>query len=353
MKRLPIHGIRAVLTRLLTWAPLILCAMLLMPDKVHAQSCALGASGTQILNVTMPAMATIPRDAVLGKIIAQATITPPAYSQANPTGVFCTAPGNNWSVPVVLANKMSSLLDVSGNVMPTSIPGIGFKVIISGNAYATLTTTIAASQFSTICGAPTCYVTLTTSPITIQYVNTGPITGVNTIPAGDLYQATIGGSLATLIKITNSVQITGQTCSVTTPWVDVPLGSVKSSTFGAIGSMSAAVPFQIGLNCSGANVMVAMTFTDLSQTGNTGNVLSLTSDSTAAGVGIHITQQPSGAVINFGPDSAVAGNLHQIALSQINNTSQNFSFNGQYVKTNATITPGTAKGAATFTMSYQ
>lgn len=344
---------------MLAWLPLVLCAALLMPGKTHAQSCALGGGGAEVLAITMTATGTIPRDAPVGTVISQGSVTPPAFNPSNPVGVHCTGTGTDWSVIGTYSNLMSGQPSGSGGVMPTGIPGIGFKVIVNGAAWGTGTNNYPASMFSgDICGgAPAgCYLTIagasTSSPITVQYVNTGPITGVYTVPAGNLYQVAIGGVITSTISVTNSVQVTGQTCSVQSPSVSVPMGTVKSSVFGAVGSTSNPVPFQISFNCSGSSVTVAMTMTDLTDPSNTTDVLSLTSNSTATGVGIRVTQS-NGTPVSFGADSAVAGNPNQFIISTPGSSSVSAQFNAQYIKTNATIAPGTANGVASFTMSYQ
>ena len=202
-----------------------------------------------------------------------------------------------------------------------------------------------------------CNIILSRNAITIRFVTTGSgVAATNSIAAGPLFQATINGLLATKITLGNSLQISHQTCLVTTPSPQVHLGTVKSSTFSGVGSVSSdpAKSFQIGLNCSGLSTQVGITFTDSTNLGNTTSVLSLTSDSSASGVGIQIAYPSASKVISYGPDSSLAGNLNQLMLGPAdNNANQVFSFTGRYIQKAATITPGTAKGIATFTMSYQ
>jgi type 1 fimbria pilin len=194
----------------------------------------------------------------------------------------------------------------------------------------------------------------------LQFVITGPLTGVYTIAATDLFQLSVGGLLDSDLRLGNSIQITGQTCAVTTPSFTVPLNSVKSSVFTGVGTTSPAVPFAIGLNCSGVSTNVGITFTDGTSTGNTTNILTIqpaTGPANATGVGIKITPSGglpgAGTAVSYGPDSAVAGNLHQIMLGASGGLPASLPFTAQYVATATNITAGPANGVATFTMSYQ
>jgi len=156
--------------------------------------------------------------------------------------------------------------------------------------------------------------------------------------------------------LANSIQVIGQTCAVTTPSIPVTLGSVKSSVFTATGIKSPAVPFNIGLDCTGVATNVGITFTDNTNIGNTTNILSLSPSTgipNATGVGIQIVPQLTGTAVKYGPDSSVAGNVNQIMLGASNSSIQSYAFTGQYISTASAVTAGPANGVATFTMSYQ
>ena len=96
--------------------------------------------------------------------------------------------------------------------------------------------------------------------------------------------------------------------------------------------------------------MCSSDLTDVNNPDNTTSILSLTSASTAAGVGIQIVSGES--PVGFGPDSSAAGSTNQVMLGTISNTSRNIPFAGRYVQTGS-IAPGTVDGVATFNMSYQ
>jgi type 1 fimbria pilin len=350
---------------MLALAPLMLCAMLLMPGATRAQ-CTRGSGGAAILTFTMPPTATIPRDAVPGTVIASATLTNAPYSISAPLGVTCPA------ATTISYTNMYGANTSSNNIMPTTTPGIGYQVInVSTGAFYTVKTN-AALPFSYFqpagpggCPAGTsgsCYLIIggPSVPMKLQFVITGPFTGVHTISATDLLQLTVGGVLDSDVRLGNSIQITGQTCAITTPSVTVPLGSIKSSVFAGVGTASPAVPFAIGLNCSGVSTNVGITFTDSTNVGNTTNTLTIqpaTGPPNATGVGIKIAPSGSlpgaGTAVSYGPDASVAGNLHQLMLGPSAGLPTNLPFTAQYIATSTNVTPGPANGVATFTMSYQ
>lgn len=359
MKQLPGRRFRTALQRMLALVPLMLCAILLLPNRAHAQ-CTQANRGPSVLTFTMPATATIPRDSTLGTVIARATTTTPAFGTTTSTyiGVNCTAD------TTVVENNMlagASNAPTSNNVIPTAIPGIGYQLFYGSKYYNVSTAALPLTFFSTgsCAGAsPHCYAVIGGNSVqmTLQFVVTGPVNGVNVIPSGDVYQLLVGGLLASDVRLGSTIQITGQTCQVTTPLIPVTLGSVKSSTFTTVGSKSPAVPFTIGLNCSGVATNIAITFTDNNNAGNTSNILSLapgTGLPNATGVGIQIVPQSTGTAVKYGMDSSVAGNANQIMLGASNSTNQSYAFTGQYISTVSTVTAGPANGVATFTMSYQ
>ncbi|WP_126228723.1 fimbrial protein [Burkholderia ambifaria] len=139
-----------------------------------------------------------------------------------------------------------------------------------------------------------------------------------------------------------------QSCIVTTPNVPVRLPPTAASKLNTVGITAGDTGFNIGLSCkTGTNVYV--TLTDLTDTGNTGNQLTLTPDSTAKGVKLRILK--NGQPVGYGPDSAEIGNLNQWLVGPSASTT-NIPLSAQYIATDK-VSGGTVKGVATFTMSYQ
>ncbi len=138
------------------------------------------------------------------------------------------------------------------------------------------------------------------------------------------------------------------TCTVTTPSIDVKLPPVAASKLNTVGMTAGDAGFNIGLNCkSGSNVYV--TLTDLTDQGNTGNQLTLTPDSSAKGVKLRILR--NGQPVGYGPDSIAIGNTNQWLVGP-SATTTSIPLSAQYIATGP-VSGGTVKGVATFTMSYQ
>ncbi|OXI70050.1 fimbrial protein [Burkholderia sp. AU28863] len=138
------------------------------------------------------------------------------------------------------------------------------------------------------------------------------------------------------------------TCTVTTPSVDVKLPPVAASQLNTVGMTAGDAGFNIGLNCkSGSNVYV--TLTDLTDQGNTGNQLTLTPDSSAKGVKLRILR--NGQPVGYGPDSIAIGNTNQWLVGP-SATTTSIPLSAQYIATGP-VSGGKVKGVATFTMSYQ
>jgi type 1 fimbria pilin len=195
----------------------------------------------------------------------------------------------------------------------------------------------------------------------VEFIKTGPIT--------------VSGSTSGLFSTWNASQspsyngVWGQyvwanpvnfnvavpTCTVTTPNITVPMGSIPVSDFSAgVGTITASKAFNIALNCSGgvtnSYTNVYITLTDATNPANVTNTLPLNPSSTAGGVGIQVLK--GGTPVMFGPDSSVSGNPNQWFAGAAANEVFNIPLSARYIRT-GTVTPGSANGSATFTMSYQ
>ncbi|QBJ77725.1 fimbrial protein [Aquitalea sp. USM4] len=139
-----------------------------------------------------------------------------------------------------------------------------------------------------------------------------------------------------------------QTCSVLTPNLQVNLPSIEGNKLNAIGATAGDTPFNLSLNCpSGVNLYITMT--DKTNPGQTSNIINLTSDSTAKGVGIQIKK--NGQTISMGPDSSAAGNTNQFWAGSINGVAT-IPLSANYIRTD-TVSGGSVKATTTFTLSYQ
>ncbi|CAD9223354.1 Fimbrial domain-containing protein [Burkholderia cenocepacia] len=327
----------------------LLLACGVLPSSARA-ACELGSGGIYLASLSLPASVTVPRDAPVGAVVASTRFSY-AFNQSYPVGVYCTT-------GTTVDNTSGSGASSSNGIIPTNAPGLGFRLRLGADDYVpdTGSYTVPVSVFNTPsrCGYPAsgkCYIYLGT-PIVLELVKTGEVSPNTSVSGGLLFTQRLGGLTASKVTLsTPQVKVVPQSCTVTSRSISVQFGQVGANTFQKVGSVSPSVPLGISIDCRGVSSRVAVTFTDVTSPGNRSNVLSLTSASSATGLGIQILSGTR--PISFGPDSATAGNPNQVPIGAVNNTVYEAPFSARYIRTASTITGGTANGAATFTMSYQ
>lgn len=214
--------------------------------------------------------------------------------------------------------------------------------------------------FPIVCSANWTPSTIVAHSITVELVKTGTVTA--------------GGALTGIFSVWNTnlaaspvwayyawaspvlIQPSVPTCAVSTPLISVPLGNVSVKEFSGVGTPSSTTrAFNIALQCSGAvngaYTNVYTTLTDQTNPANVSDTLALSAGSTASGVGIQVLN--GAALVKYGPDSSAAGNMNQWWAGTATNGTFNIALTARYVQTSPTVTPGSANGRATFTMSYQ
>ena len=242
------------------------------------------------------------------------------------------------------------------NTYRTSIPGIGFRLSYSGSnvpanmkGYWPLSVSHGTQASVELYNYP--------NDIKIELIKIGEIKSGG-VMTGEIAVGYFKGTYKYMSYVLDppaNFQLQTPTCKVTTPSVDVFLGNVSVSSFNGVGQTSPAAPLNISLTCSGGAVGVGtsvfVTLTDQTSPGNVSNTLTLSSASTAKGVGIQVLNGTT--VISYGPDSNVVGNKNQWLAGTTSNGVFNIPLTARYVQTDTTVKPGSANGRATFTMSYQ
>jgi type 1 fimbria pilin len=145
---------------------------------------------------------------------------------------------------------------------------------------------------------------------------------------------------------------------VTSPSVTVPLDPTSVASFSGVGTTGgSAKDFNITLSCSGGTVGTSsnmyMTLTDVTSPGNTTDMLTPSTGSSAVGIGIRVFN--GATAVKFGPDSSVVGNTNQWKVTTVpGNTTTNVTIplSAKYVQMAPIIGPGDVKALATFTMAY-
>lgn len=225
----------------------------------------------------------------------------------------------------------------------SGIPGIGLRIRIPSSCYMGYWP--GRCELNNWAGGSGAYL------LEISLVKVGPITTGGEL-TGTFGEQRIIGEQRAIYMWDGSVEISLRkpTCSVSSAFIDVPLGQFSTKAFTGIGSTTASQNFNIELQCSGGDagstLKVHTTLTDATNETNVSNVLSLSRDSQASGVGIQILNDAT--VLDLGPNAKWhAGNV------QHGESTFTIPLSARYVQTADNITPGTANGNATFTMSYQ
>lgn len=224
---------------------------------------------------------------------------------------------------VVLANGLATLsCPVTG---PLNGPRVPFDI----NVTATLVVTGAVAAGST---------NLTTAPVVGVTYRTSDAGGGSYWTQTPLYSGSATGTFV------------GATCSVSQPSVAVTLPNVSTGALSSrVGSTAGSQPFSLSFNCS-AGAKVLITLSDNVNPANRTDTLQSTADSTAKGVGVQVLK--GGSPVLFGADSAAVGNANQWLIGDSPNGVLQVPLTARYISTGS-VTAGTVKALATFTMSYQ
>ncbi len=170
------------------------------------------------------------------------------------------------------------------------------------------------------------------------------------------YQGNNLAATASISVNSTSINVKALSCKVSTPdTVSIALGEHITTSLPAVNGTFGGYPVEVQLNCQ-KGVVPWMTITDVSNSGNTTNILQLTADSTAKGVGVQVFYNNEGVAKRFGPDRASKGNTNQFFLggkTATDNSLVSIPLNFKYIRTQSAVTPGTANAAATVTFSYQ
>jgi len=294
-------------------------------------------------------------------------VSPLGTCDLNSGGFYFIMDGTTSPPLGLTASGMSSAVGsyneggVNYPVYPSVVPGIGFIIkhsivnpasaTVAGGTTITFTPTPSQTSFNSYIAGKlikigdigNVNVSAIMLPVTYTLSFTGRFIGENST-ASNSFTGTAVGNYA----------IQNVSCTVNTSSLQVTLAGVAPTDLPSLNSTAKPTPFNLGLNCpSGTGVAIYMTLTDNSNPGNTGNLLSLSPGSSASGVKLQILRNSATpTLVNFGPDSSVAGNLNQLLMATGATGSQSFPFLVRYIRT-GTLSGGTVNGLTTFTMSYQ
>ncbi|QHM76279.1 F17b-G fimbrial adhesin [Mixta theicola] len=245
------------------------------------------------------------------------------------------------------------------NVFETSVPGIGYIVAVKDyNATHYMPLQMAQVQTFPADDAAPGYSPSLGWSIKVTFVKTGeklqsgshrsPLIHVAVLTAID--SANVSTMADVYINPTTFI-VKAAGCTVDTDSVDLKLGNINLRELPAIGSTSPAANFTIDVDCD-ENIALNAVVTDQSNPDNRSTVVSLTGDSTAAGVGVEFFYNGTGP-LKLGPDSAARGTANQFFIQRTGQAQRlSLPFQARYIRTGE-LTPGSANALASVTFSYQ
>ncbi|SPB12856.1 type-1 fimbrial protein subunit A [Caballeronia novacaledonica] len=340
------------------WLLLMIVAFVasVMSLSAHATSTCNDASNNNALNAGTIA---VPVGAAAGMTVS--TLTPVNFIvQCR----FLATGSQNTSTD--LTGKLSITNPLAGgfsDVYQTNISGLGVRYTVnSPGAQCNITNqTIQNGSLTFTCtfnGAINGPYTQYSIYITASLVVTGPIaSGASTLSSAPVVAFSLttidsGGPWSQQPAYSGAAAgtLTHATCSVSQASVSVDLPTADSNNLGSIGATTAPKAFALTLSCQTGSI-VLITLTDSVNPANRGTALQLAPGSTAAGVGIQILNS-AGTPVSFGADSAAPGNTNQWSIGTSPDGTLQVPLTARYVRTGS-VTAGTVKALATFTMSYQ
>ena len=156
----------------------------------------------------------------------------------------------------------------------------------------------------------------------------------------------------------STITLAPLTCNVTNSrTVSVPMGEFYLNELPGMNRNFGQFDTAVELSCD-KGILPAMTITDASDSGNVTDIITLSPDSTAKGVGVQVFYQNESLAKFLGPDSSNKGNTNQFFINNgqvttTNNQAIQIPLNFKYIQTTQDVTPGSANAVATVTFSYQ
>lgn len=315
-----------------------------------------GSQRTTPVDVWLPAFENVTFDPSVpnGKVLASQEVTARLDAGADTSRVDCNFPTKITSLTYGRASDGSNSASGPYFTWYTAISGIGLRARLVHNANWWTNTVIAGGSGATFIGIPP-------HRIVIELVKTGEITGRGKIQGqfASLYINRFHFTVMNYHLGSTEVRPNIPSCTVDvgSRGFNVPMGSVGTTDVPSASPPLAGhgIPFKINLTCSGgvagSTTRMYITLTDVTDPGNRGDVLTLSADAQAAGVGIRIMN--GSTPVRFGPDSDARYTQNQWFVTETGPGSVVIPLTAYYVKTAANIKGGTANAVASFTMSYQ
>ncbi|UJD79347.1 hypothetical protein FS595_06410 [Serratia rubidaea] len=278
-----------------------------------------GSNGTGVRPINFGSF-NVPSNAVIGDVI-----------KADQIGVADALCFSGETFTTSFVNGGTPVPGIS-NVYSTNIDGIGIRVThgygSTAQHYVPSTPSIDGNRFHV-------------DSIYVELIKTANNIKAGTL-SGRVAQFVATRDYATFVSV--DATIMANTCTLTTPTINVPMGTVRNTEFSGIGSVTSNKPFDISLDCD-ANANVNITFDATSDPSGADGVMALNSiapGGTASGVGIQLLH--NNTPVKFGTLLPVANTVVSGPIT--------IPLVARYYQTASAITAGQANGTATFTMTY-
>jgi type 1 fimbria pilin len=312
---------------------LLHCLLLFSGFMVFGSSWAACTSAPASLNVAMSPPLAVSSLTPIGTVISSGTIN---YR------VTCSGVGTNTAMLRSGYNTDYGASSVPG-VRNTSLAGVGIRWTNTSDGTPFVWTNYSMWDGSVVRG-----LNITGTRVMsdlFELVKTGPVTSGN-ISAWVLnynWRTAATGVQTRLLTVNlPATMIPVATCSLTQTVIAVNLGNqIPLKTFTGPGSLSSPEGFNIPLMCD-PQVPVRVQFTGTPAAGLP-TVLDLTGDSVATGLGVQLAYKDVPVTLNSElavGNSGVADGVYDIP------------FTARFYQTASTVTPGSAKAVATFTLTY-
>lgn len=187
-----------------------------------------------------------------------------------------------------------------------------------------------------------------------KLIVTGPVKGgkITSLPQMKIvYKQGSDKEQSYTLTVSAPISIASNGCRINNPTIDVPMPRSVVTSREIPGSLFGSKSFNINLVDCSTDVKVYAALTDASDPSNSSETLSLSSASTAKGVGFRVTHE--GKVVRFTPDSSVSAPNNQFLVTINPATSFSIPMEVSYIRTNEGIQAGTAIGNIILNMSYQ
>ncbi|WP_082814919.1 fimbrial protein [Collimonas fungivorans] len=273
---------------------------------------------------TIPVQRDLPVGSTISSIITPLVAGTQEYLSCTGASTLLNSAYTNGWVPV-------------SGIAPTNVAGVGIRITFVNQT----TPRVVPFELATIAGT----FSLINANWTVELIKTGPVS------AGQITLGRYAGFAVksnywiTYINAGSGGQIVPVSCSVSNAAISVPLGDVNLNRFTGPGATveTPGSNFNVALDCD-AGTRVNITLDGTHDSSGIAGVLALSpsAGTTAQGAGVQLVHggTPVALGVPIATGTAAAAGTYNIPLV------------ARYYQTAATVNPGVANSAATFTMTY-